>query len=211
MRYPPTEPLIPLGGLLPWLLLTVAIAGGASLVRADVLTGTFVVRDAVIGHTEQNYLLSAQVDVPVDDAVRDALRQGLPLKLEVEVEVARPRRFWPDASLADTTEHYELSYHAVTDRYRVDKGENDSRTNGERPTASDAATFPDLESALVYLGRVDHLPIVARAAVDDARRYNVDVRATVSVGDLPATLKLLMFWRQDWKRSTEWYTWPLSQ
>jgi hypothetical protein len=33
----------------------------------------------------------------------------------------------------------------------------------------------------------------------------------VSVGDLPATLKLLMFWRQDWKRSTEWYTWPLSQ
>ena len=68
-----------------------------------------------------------------------------------------------------------------------------------------------LAAAVVFLGRVNKLPIVARAAVDDARRYNVNVRATVSVGDLPATLKLLMFWRQDWKRSTEWYTWPLSQ
>lgn len=180
------------------------LAIGSALAMADALTGTFEVRDAVIGHNDQSYLLSAQVQLPVDDPVRDALREGLPLKLELEVEVSRPRRFWPDATLASATEHYELSYHAVTDRYRVEKG-------GDRPAASDAVTFPDLDSALAYLGHVESLPIVARAAVDDVRRYNVNVRATVSVGDLPATLKLLMFWRQDWKRSTEWYTWPLSQ
>jgi uncharacterized protein DUF4390 len=174
---------------------------------ADPLTGMFEVRNAAIEHNEQNFLLSAQIEVPVDDSVRDALRQGLPLNLELEIEVSRPRRFWPDATLATTTEHYELTYHAVTDRYRVDKGEKDAGT----PPAGEQTTYPDLNAALQVLGRIDKLPIVERAAVDDARRYNVNLRATISVGDLPATLKLLMFWREDWKRSTEWYTWPLSQ
>jgi hypothetical protein len=187
----------------------VALVGAfaLSLALADPLTGTFAVRSAAIEHDDQNYLLSAQVDVPADDSVRDALRQGLPLKLELEIEVSRPRRFWPDATLAATTEHYELTYHAVTDRYRVDKGE---RAAGA-PPSGEQATYADLNTALAVLGRIDKLPVVERAAVDDARRYNVNLRATVSVGDLPATLKLLMFWREDWKRSTEWYTWPLSQ
>ena len=96
----------------------------------------------------------------------------------------------------------------MADRYRVEKGAD---KHSSAVTNGDPMTFSDLDSALQALGKIEHLPIVDAAAVDDPRRYNVNVRATVSVGDLPATLKLLMFWREDWKRSTEWYTWPLSQ
>lgn len=175
---------------------------------ADPLDGTFEIRNAVIEHDGQSYRLSAQIELPVDDSVRDALRQGLPLRLVLEIEVSRPRRFWPDATLATRTENYELTYHAVADRFRVDKGADPVATS----TANgDSMTFSELDAALVALGRIDRLPIVNEAAVDDARRYNVNVRATMSVGDLPATLKLLMFWREDWKRSTDWYAWPLSQ
>jgi hypothetical protein len=179
-----------------------------SVAAGDPLNGTFEIRNAAIEHDEQGYRLSAQIELPVDDSVRDALRQGLPLRLELEIEVSRPRRFWPDATLATASEHYELTYHAVADRYRVEKGTDKAATpvgNG------DSTTFSDLDSALQALGKIEQLPIANEAAVDDPRRYNVNVRATVSVGDLPATLKLLMFWREDWKRSTEWYTWPLSQ
>jgi hypothetical protein len=176
----------------------------AAVASADPLNGTFEIRNVAIEHNDQAYFFSAQVEFPIDDSVRDALRQGLPLKLELEVEVSRPRRFWPDATLATAGERYELTYHAVTDRYRVDKGVG-------VPANADQATYNDFETAMAALGRIDKLPIALVADVDDARRYNVNVRATVSVGDLPATLKLLMFWRDDWTRSTEWYTWPLSQ
>lgn len=171
---------------------------------ANSLTGAFEVRNAAIEHDEQSYLLSAQIQLPIDDSVRAALRSGLPLNLELEIEVSRPRRFWSDATLASSTERYALTYHAVTDRYRVDKG-TDKNANG------DQSTFADLDAAIAVLGKIDKLAIVGLPAVDDPRRYNVNVRATVSVGELPATLKLLMFWRDDWQRGTEWYTWPLSQ
>jgi hypothetical protein len=190
------------------LFAVLALMATAVSTLADPLTGTFELRNAAIEHDDQNYLLSAQVLLPVDDSVRDALKQGLPLRLELEVEVSRPRRFWPDATLAEATEHYELTYHAVTDRFRVDKTLDGAAA---APANGDQTTYSDLDSALAALGRIDRLPIVEQAAVDDARRYNVNVRATVSVGDLPATFKLLMFWREDWKRSTEWYAWPLSQ
>jgi hypothetical protein len=188
------------------------LAVWAATAGGDSLMGTFEVRNAAIEHDDQSYLLSAQIQLPIDESVRDALRQGLPLELELEVEVSRPRRFWPDATLATATERHVLSYHALTDRYRVDKGvAKDVDSGVGAPAGPEQPTFSDLDSALAFLGHVEKLPIVKQSAVDDARRYNVNVRATVSVGDLPATLKLLMFWREDWQRSSDWYTWPLSQ
>jgi hypothetical protein len=184
--------------------LVVLALAALSAASADSLTGTFEVRNAAIEHNDQSYLLSAQIELPIDAAAREALRSGLPLNLELEIEVSRPRRFWPDATLATSTERYALTYHAVTDRYLVDKG-SDKNAKG------DQNTFADFDAALAALGKIDKLAIVGLPAVDDPRRYNVNVRVTVSIGDLPATLKLLMFWRDDWKRSTEWYTWPLSQ
>jgi len=195
------------GAIAPrWIGVFAVLALGSA--AGDPLNGTFEIRNAAIEHDEQGYRLSVQIELPVDDSVRDALRQGLPLRLELEVEVSRPRRFWPDATLATATQHYELTYHAVADRYRVEKGTDQ---HSSAITNGDPTTFADLDSALQALGKIEQLPIAEAAAVDDPRRYNVNVRATVSVGDLPATLKLLMFWREDWKRSTEWYTWPLSQ
>jgi len=117
---------------------------------ADPLTGTFELRNAAIEHDDHSYLLSAQVQLPVDDSVRDALKQGLPLRLELEVEVSRPRRFWPDATLATATEQYELTYHAVTDRFRVDKGSDGASA---APANGDATTYSDLDSALAALVR----------------------------------------------------------
>lgn len=184
--------------------LVVLALAALSAASADSLRGTFEVRNAAIEHNDQSYLLSAQIALPIDDAAREALRSGLPLNLELEIEVSRPRRFWPDATLATLTERYALTYHAVTDRYLVDKG-GDKNANG------DQNTFADFDAAVAALGKIDKLAIVGLPAVDDPRRYNVNVRATVSIGDLPATLKIFMFWRDDWKRSTEWYTWPLSQ
>jgi hypothetical protein len=32
------------------------------------------------------------------------------------------------------------------------------------------------------------------------------VRASVEIGELPAAIKMLLFWRS-WSRSTDWYAW----
>jgi hypothetical protein len=42
-----------------------------------------------------------------------------------------------------------------------------------------------------------------------AGNYRISVRAGVRRGRLPASLRALMFWTDDWRRVSEWYTWSL--
>ena len=84
------------------------------------------------------------------------------------------------------------------------------------PTASWSATwrsgdqksFATLQQALAYLGKVDGWPILVEPQLDGGR-YIISVRAGVRRGKLPASLRALLFWTDDWQRVSKWYSWSL--
>jgi len=43
---------------------------------------------------------------------------------------------------------------------------------------------------------------------DEAREASV--RARVDYGTVPFTVRLLMFWVNEWHRDSDWYTWTLQ-
>jgi hypothetical protein len=43
----------------------------------------------------------------------------------------------------------------------------------------------------------------------DGGQYHVSVRAGVRRGRLPSSLRAIMFWTDDWHRTSEWYSWSL--
>ena len=69
-------------------------------------------------------------------------------------------------------------------------------------------TFPTLEEALGSLGRVDAWPILVEPQLEGGS-YTFNVRAGVRRGHLPASLRVMLFWTDDWARFSEWYTWSL--
>lgn len=161
--------------------------------------GRFEVRSASVELDEGVYYLDAWLEYRLSSEARAALDAGVRLTIEIEVEFLRSRRFWFDDSEADLRQAYELQYHALSERYLVL-----NRNTGE------LNSFANLFSALNFLGRVTHLPLIDAALLEPGESYEIRVRTILSTEDFPGPLRLLTFWRRDWSLRSEWYTWPLA-
>jgi hypothetical protein len=169
----------------------------AANVFADALDGVLEVKSAYVNVDHGVFLLHARVEYPVNPAIRDALRDGVTLIFEVDTNIDRERRLWWDAEVVALTLRRELSYHTVSERYLV----RDARSG-------DQTSYPTLEEALEQLGTVEGWPILVEPQLDGGR-YQVSVRAGVRRGRMPASLRAILFWTNDWHRTSEWYSWSL--
>ena len=181
----------------PVALLLAAALTVSTFVCAAALDGVLEVRSAYVNIDKGVFLLHARVEYPQGPAIRNALRDGITLDFDLDVRIERERHLWFNANIVELTLHRQLSYHAVSDRYVV----RDVRSG-------DQETFATLDEALESLGKVDGWPILVEPQLDGGS-YTISVRAGVRRGSLPASLRALMFWTDDWARQSEWYTWTL--
>jgi hypothetical protein len=198
LRAHPTRERSALG--LHGLLLTLGsllLAFASVFAVADALDGVLEVRSAYVNIDNGVFLLHARIEYPVNPAIRDALRDGVTLTFDLDTRVDRERRFWFNANIVELTLRRELAYHAVSDRYVVRDVKSDEQQ-----------TFPTLEEALADLGKVDGWPILVEPQLNGGS-YVISVRAGVRRGKLPASLRVLLFWADDWHRVSEWYSWSL--
>lgn len=163
-------------------------------------TQAFGVRTAYAQLVDGVYLLNARLHLPLNGRMRGAINDGVPLTLELEIEVSGARRYWTDETVAALVQRYELQYHAVSDRYLVR-----NLNSGEQ------TSYATLDSAVGHLTHISGLPVLDQTLVRLHRRHEFGMRATFELGDMPAALRVLMFWADDVHRSSEWYTWPLLQ
>jgi hypothetical protein len=160
--------------------------------------GAFEVRSASTELRDGVYFLSAVISYRLSTDARDALHAGVPLGIRLDVEIFHPRRWWFDNENSTLRQSYQLEYHALSERYivlNVNSGNQES--------------FGSLGAALDYLGKIDRLPLIDAALVEDEREYDVRLRAVLDEEQFPGPLRLLAFWRRDWSIASEWYRWPL--
>jgi hypothetical protein len=183
----------------PILLLVSAVIGGglcAQPILADGLEGRFEVRSADLELKDGVYHLNARMDLPVGDAVRRGLADGVPLTIELDLDIERVRQLLPNSRVAELTQRYHLQYNAVSARYIL---RNDNSGQQE--------SLGTIDAALEQLSEVRSLPVLDQALMSPNRRYEASVRIKADYGAVPFTLRLLMFWVSDWHRESDWYTW----
>jgi hypothetical protein len=156
----------------------------------------FEIRSAYIEPSEGVYQLNATVDFELPEGARAALRDGVPLTLHLDIVVKRERNYWLDETVATLDQDYELVHHALSERYLVR-----NLNSGEQ------ASYATLDAAVDALRVVSHLPILDQALVNRNRRHEISLRATLDVRTMPDALRFVLFWADDWRQRTEWYTW----
>lgn len=167
--------------------------------RAEALAGVPEVRSAFVSLVGGVYQLNADILYPATDETAAALRDGVTLTYDLELAVTRERRWWVDAQIVAIGLRRELSYHSVSERYVV----RDLQAEAER-------SFATLDEALADLGKVEGWPVLVAAQVPPGECL-VNLRATVRRGRLTDTLRVLMFWSDDWQLEGQWYTWSLPR
>jgi hypothetical protein len=171
----------------------------AQPLRAEGLAGRFEVRSADLELKDGVYHLNARIDLPISEAVRHGLVEGVPLTLEVDLDIERVRQLLPNSRVAELTQRYRLQYNAVTARYIL-RNENSGQQE----------SLGTVDEAIGHLSEVHSLPALDKALIAADRRYEGRVRARIDFGTVPFTLRLLMFWVSDWHRESDWYAWTFQ-
>ena len=167
------------------------LAGAADDSQLTILEAAATIDEGV-------YELDAKLDLTLPDAARKAVESGLTLRLTYEVTVNRVRRYMPDAGIASLEQRYELSYHALSQRYLVK-----NLNTGEQ------LDFGSLQSALERISELRGLPVLDTALVSDEPVYEGRIRAVLGLNTAPDTFGWLLFWTDDWSAASEWKTWTL--
>lgn len=162
--------------------------------------GYFEVRSAETVLVDGVHQLDARLQLVLSSEALGALNSGVPLTIELQMQVIRSRRFYMDALDAELAVRFELEYRPLSQRYIVrnlNSGHQDS--------------FATLYSALNSLGRITELPIIDDALLAERKPYRIRVRAMLQTQQYPAPLRLLFFWRSQWQLQSEWYEWTLER
>lgn len=162
--------------------------------------GHFEIRNASLQLSGGVYYLDALIEYRLSSDANRALQSGVPLTIRVDVEVLTDRRFWFDTEQASLRQRYQLEYHALSERYIV-----------RNLNSGLLASFATLFSALNYLGRIEHLPLIDASLLDPNHEYDLRLRTVLDVEQFPGPLRLLAFWRRDWSIGSDWYRWHLQR
>lgn len=162
--------------------------------------GYFGVQQARIELIGRVYFLDALIEYRLSSKAREALLAGVPLTIEIDMRVTSPRRLWFDNEHASLEQRFELVYRAVSERFIV-----------RNLNSGQMESFPTLQSALTYLGRVEKLPIIDADLLEADETYDLRLKTALDIEKFPGPLRLLAFWRRDWSLGSDWYQWRLPK
>ena len=156
-----------------------------------------VVRDAELFMTPQGYAVNADIGIVLNRTLENALSKGINLYFVVELEVTRPRNWWFDETVAETSRKMRLYYHLLLRRYVVESGYT-------------TQTVPTLAEALGVLGRVQDWQVLERGALKTGQRYDARLRLRLDAAQLPKPLSVAAVAGDKWEITTAWYDWSFD-
>lgn len=155
------------------------------------------VRQASVLMTQQGYALDADVNIALNRTLENALSKGINLYFLLELELTRPRNWWFDESIVESTRKMRLYYHLLLRRYVVETGY----------TTQTVASLPE---ALDLLGRVEEWQVLERGALKPGQRYEARLRLRLDAAQLPKPLSMGAVAGDKWDMATPWYEWAFE-
>ena len=161
--------------------------------------GAFTIRTAYTELLNGVYDLNADMDLSLSDDAVNALENGVPLVVELQIEIIKHRSFVWNTTAAKLTERYQISYHALTRRFII--------TN---LNSGDEQSFASYRDAITSLGQVNDLPLIDAKLLQADARYNIRMRAVLDIKDIPGPLQLVASVFKGWDLASDWYEWVLT-
>ena len=185
-----------LDGLLPRALLVLAFLATIPCVAQ----GELRVESVEVRSEGQTLVMNAQIDYAFSEVAIEALDNGVPLTLEVHIQL-RPADAWIwDPSLTDQRLRYVIRYKPLSERYLVSRLPEDG-----------GRSYVTRDAAIAALGDLRDLQLIGIDRLEDDTDYEIHLRASLDIEELPLPLKPMAYLPPSWKLSTGWTKWPLER
>ncbi len=177
-----------------WLLLAL-LAGPAS---ADI-----TITQPELYESESRIWVNAQFRYQLDEAVINAMKNGIPLVFHAEYRIEEVKPFWQENPIIHQSEHrFILSYREFTNRYYLISLQN--KTHG---------TYDTLAAALERMEKRHTALDIAQDLLKPGQTYRARIRASLDGSALPGLIRPYLYtpylW-PEWKLDSGWHNLPIT-
>lgn len=148
---------------------------------------------------EGTFVMDAVLDYRFSTEALEALENGVPLTILVQIQVRRVGAWLWEDSKSDLQLRYAIRYKPLSERYEV-----------YRLPGNEGRSFVSRDAAIRALGEITGLSLIGAASLDPDTEYEVQIRASLDIEELPLPLRPMAYLKPSWKLSSGWSKWPLT-
>ena len=149
-------------------------------------------------HNEVGYWLDAQLHYRFSDTALDALENGVPLTVGIEIQVRRHDAWLWEIPVTRLVIKRAIRYQTLSELYQV----TDFATSAK-------SHFATRDAAMAALGSLQGMQLLAQPDGDPQEAYEVRLRTQLDINALPLPLRPLAYLKSAWNLDSGWYRWPL--
>jgi len=158
----------------------------------------FTINSANTTLNKKVYTFNAQINYEFSNGVLEAIDNGIPIFITMEIEVYR-ERWWRNKNIASLKQTYMLLHHALTEKYVLNNLNSGKQNN-----------YSTLSSALDSLGEVNNLPLIDLKLLEKDSSHLVKLRTYLDLESLPGPIRPLAYLSPEWRLESDWYVWSLT-
>lgn len=181
-------------------------AAGAVLLGLLSLTpaasATFRVEIVQAQLSGQVLLLGGRLDIGLTPQVEEALNNGVPLDLVIDVRLHRRRALLWDETVEEWTLRRQLRFHALSGQYLL---------SGEPTLPANRESFASLAEALMQVGSLEDLNLPVETRVEAEADYHAKVRVALDIEALPPLLRPVAYTSRAWDLNSGWSSWKVQR
>jgi len=154
----------------------------------------FQVASASIYPLQNSIVIDADLRLDFSKEVIDALENGIPLTIAVDVQVFRQRHWWFNVLIKESRQLFELRYHPLTDVHEV--------TN---VATNERYSFSSRQDAMAVLGTIRGAYLLEHQVLNKNKAYFIQIRTLLDISYLPAALRQVAALSSSWRLESSWY------
>lgn len=168
-------------------------------VAQPLLAAPFGIANVSVRLHEQVYLLSADIHYDFSAEALEALHNGVPLTIRIDIEIEKTREWLWNSTLASLQQGFSLQYHALSHQYVL-----------QNLNSGALYAFHNREAAFAALGQLRDLPLLDRQLLLEQQPYLIKLRARLDIESLPSPLRPIAYITPAWRLKSDWYRWSFT-
>lgn len=147
---------------------------------------------------KNHYVLNADIDYRFSETAIDALRNGVPLTLVLNLALRRPRAYWWDETVLSEQRLLRIRYHPLAKLFQLSY-------DGGVPQ-----NFASLTALLDAMGTIRQIPVMPAERLSMGGRYRASLSVRLDIESLPLPLRPIAYVTPAWYLSSPLYQWHVE-
>ena len=172
---------------------------------ADEIQAGFDIRNARTKLVDGVYLLDADISFVFSEDALEAIDNGVPISIIVEMQVLREREFiwdnlWWDKEITHLEARLRIETRPLSNTYLV-----------RNLNSGETQVFGSFSELVVGLGKIRNFPLIDEYLISADSRNYLRLRALLDIESLPSPMRPLAYLSSLWRLESDWYEWPIER